>query len=255
VIAGLLRKVIPKRFRPIGYIEHLVETHTGRRVAAGPFAGMRYIRGAVGSAYVPKLLGIYERELQPFVEQGCALNYPLIIDIGSAEGYYAIGLAIRNPTARVIAFEASRKGQDALREMAQSNQVSERVDIRGTCDPGALQEALAGEERMLIICDVEGFEQQLLDPEQIIALRKAAILVELHEFISPGITERLKDRFAPTHAIETILQADRGRQQMPWRTLATTLLPRSYLDWAVSEWRPEKMAWLWLTPKSANVPG
>ncbi len=69
VIAKLIRTIVPARFRPIGYLEHLVRTRTNGRVRAGPFSGMRYIHSSVGSAYLPKLLGIYERELNPFIKQ------------------------------------------------------------------------------------------------------------------------------------------------------------------------------------------
>ena len=72
MIADLLRRKVSKRFGPIGYLEHLAERHRQQR-AAGPFAGMRYIRNAVGSAYVPKLLGMYERELNRVVEKAFAL--------------------------------------------------------------------------------------------------------------------------------------------------------------------------------------
>src|SRR5947209_6694984 len=119
MIANLIRKIIPARFRPIGYLERLVSTHTNGCVNDGPFAGTRYIHGAVGSAYVPKLLGIYERELNARIEHACALKFPLIVDIGAAEGYYAIGLARRNPQARVLAFEMEAKGQSALKHMAE----------------------------------------------------------------------------------------------------------------------------------------
>src|SRR6266446_5569422 len=95
VTAEFIRSVIPARWRPIGYLEHLVRSRTGGRVPKGPFAGMRYIDNAFGSAYVPKLLGIYERELNDCIERACALSFPLIIDIGAAEGYYAIGMALR----------------------------------------------------------------------------------------------------------------------------------------------------------------
>jgi hypothetical protein len=30
--------------------------------------------------------------------------------------------------------------------------------------------------------------------------------------------------------------------------VVTGLLPRSYLNWAVSEWRPTRMSWLWMRP-------
>jgi hypothetical protein len=254
VIADLLRRIIPKRFRPIGYIEHLVSTGSGGRVAKGPFAGMRYIAGAVGSAYVPKLLGIYERELNPRIEQACALGFPLIIDIGAAEGYYAVGLARRNPNARVIAFEMEPKGQTALKEMAQRNDVSSRVEVRGKCGLPEMQAALEGAERFLIVCDVEGEEKTLLDPEAIPQLRRAHLLVEMHDFIYPGITESILERFKATHEIHRIWQEPRDRSDLPYRTLGTAILPRRYLKWAVSEWRPVQMSWLWMEPRYLNVP-
>jgi hypothetical protein len=250
VIANFIRKVIPKRFRPIGYLEHLVSSQTGGCVDKGPFAGMRYIRGAVGSAYVPKLLGIYERELNPRIEQACMLNFPLIIDIGAAEGYYAIGLARRNPTARIIAFEMEQRGRDALEEMASLNDVASRVDIRGKCESGDLKAALRGSEHSLIICDVEGYEEVLLDPDAIPELRLAYLLVEMHDFIHPGVTERITERFRETHEVHRIWQETRSRSDLPYRTFGTAILPRSYLRWAVSEWRPTQMSWLWMEPKS-----
>src|SRR5205807_4237653 len=121
----------PARWRPIGYLEHLVRSRTGGRIFFRAYAGIRYIHTAFGSAYVPKLLGIYERELNPFIEQACALNFPLIVDVGAAEGYYAIGMALRNPNARLIAFEMEQKGRAALEEMARLNNVMSRVEILG----------------------------------------------------------------------------------------------------------------------------
>jgi hypothetical protein len=42
---------------------------TGGTIIAGPFAGMRYIREATGSAFGPKLLGTYEKEIsEPIVD-------------------------------------------------------------------------------------------------------------------------------------------------------------------------------------------
>ncbi|MEQ1752226.1 MAG: hypothetical protein ABL974_22590, partial [Prosthecobacter sp.] len=87
------------------------------------------------------------------------------------------------------------------------------------------------------------------DPIAVPALRTAAILVELHDFITPNVTETLKTRFEATHQISHIWQEPRTQKDVPWRTLGMKLLPASYIDWAVSEWRPVRMAWLWMEPK------
>lgn len=247
--AGLIRHWVPARFRPIGYLTHLARRRTGSTVRLGPFKGMRYVDTAQGSAYIPKLLGIYERELTSQVEDLISRRPGLIVDLGAAEGYYAIGLARRLSDARVIAYEMEPSGQAALRKMAALNEVGSRVDIRGKCEPADLVEALGSETGAVVVCDVEGYEEKLLDPVTVPALRQAAILVELHDFLVPDITQTLMQRFEATHRIEQVWQQPRSRDEFPWRTLGTALLPGSYLDWSVSEWRPVRMAWLWMTPK------
>lgn len=253
MIAPFLRRIVPARFRPIGYLTHLTRERTGCRVRSGSFAGLRYGPNSVGSAYIPKLLGIYERELSAQVESICSSKPQLIVDIGAAEGYYAIGLATRNPQAKVVAFEMESRGQSALREMASLNNVAERVRICGKCEASDLAAALAEISNPVVVCDVEGYEEKLLDPQAVPSLQQATILVELHDFIIPRITEGIRQRFCSTHEIEQIWQQPRSRADFPWRTLGTTLLPKSYLDWAVSEWRPVRMSWLWLKPILAGT--
>lgn len=69
------------------------------KVIKGPFEGMKYpsLRAA-GSALVPKLIGTYEIELTPYIMKIIEKNYSIILNIGSAEGYYAVGLALRSPS-------------------------------------------------------------------------------------------------------------------------------------------------------------
>ncbi len=247
-IASLLKRLIPARYRPLKYLQRLTRKRSEGRVLGGPFAGMRYVDDSVEGAYIPKLLGIYEVELAGEVESICQRHAGLIVDIGAAEGYYAVGLAFRNPNIRIIAFEMNPAGQLALREMSSLNHVAERVEVRGKCEPEDLIQALGDSPQPVVVCDAEGDESKLLDLQAVPALAKASVLVELHEFVIPGIAEDLKRRFAATHRIKQIWQQPRSHRQFPWRTLGTALLPRSYLEWGVSEWRPERMAWLWMEP-------
>ncbi len=255
-MADFLRRVVPERFRPIGYLTHLVRTRTNRMVRRGPFRGMRYVEAAVGSAYLPKLLGTYERELASIIEEICRLRPGLVIDMGAAEGYYAVGLACRT-AAQVIAFERDAAGRAALQAMASLNRVRERIDVRGKCGPAELEAALEWapvevesrqNQPVVVVCDVEGDEDRLLDPMTVPGLGRVFLVVETHEFISPGVTDRIQRRFERTHAATQIWQTRRERDEFPYRTLVTRLLPDHYLDWAVSEWRPEQMSWLWMRP-------
>jgi hypothetical protein len=249
-LADVIRSVVPERFRPIGYLTHLARTRTNCTVRRGPFQGMRYVHISQGSAYIPKLLGIYERELAPYIERSIERQPRLVVDLGAAEGYYAIGMARRVALAHVVAFEKEGEGQNALREMARLNGVNHRVTVYGRCEPHDLDSVLGDESEAIVICDVEGYEEKLLDPARVPALQRLPILVELHDFLIPTVTQLLSQRFSGTHNITQISQEDRSEFDFPWRTLGTLLLPRSYMDWAVSEWRPVRMAWLWMEPKT-----
>ena len=246
----IIRKIVPKQYRPIGYLESLARKRTLCRVHSGPFAGMQYGSASIGSAYIPKLLGIYERELADVIEDICSRRSPLIVDIGAAEGYYAVGLALRSPYSRIVAFEMETGGQTALRDMALLNGVASRIEISGKCEAHDLEVVLTRAESPVIVCDVEGNEEFLLDPVTVPSLRKSTILAETHDFVTPGLTNELRARFEPSHRIRLIRQERRSRTEFPWRTLGTALLPGSYLDWAVSEWRPVPMTWLWMESRA-----
>lgn len=248
MLGTLFRKIIPASWRPVRYLENLTRARVEGRVLAGPFAGMRYIHTSVGSAYIPKLLGIYEKELAAAVDAACGLEPDTIIDVGAAEGYYAVGLALRNPAVRITAFEMQAEGRQALEEMVELNAVAERVQVLGKCEPADLQKALANTARPLVVCDVESYELTLLDPVAVPALCSAHILVELHDFLHRGLAETLEPRFSATHRVTRIWQEEREAKEFPFATWYTRLLPKSYLRWAVNEWRPERMSWFWMEP-------
>jgi sterol desaturase/sphingolipid hydroxylase (fatty acid hydroxylase superfamily) len=90
----------------------------------------------------------------------------------------------------------------------------------------------------------------LLDPVEIPELREAAILVELHDFVTHDITEKIRSRFGSTHKIHHIWQEaePRSPSDFPWQNLITAMLPRYYLSLVVSEMRPTRMAWFWMEP-------
>lgn len=247
---SIVHKLVPEYFRPKGYFARLTRKRTKSRVYSGPFKGMHYIETSFGSAYVPKLIGIYERELIPQVEEICTQHPSLIVDVGAAEGYYAVGLALRNPKAHVVAFEMQEQGRQLLAEMAQLNHVADRLEIRGKGEPDDLQSVLSGKSDPVVICDVEGYEEILLDLAVVPALKSASILVETHDGIRPGITDLLQTRFAPTHKVNRTWQERRSSSEYPWRTLGTALLPSLYLDLAIDEWRPTQTSWLWMQPKT-----
>jgi hypothetical protein len=253
---NIARIILPRSFRLSilcpNYIRQRVISKTRMRVASGPFAGMQYLDEAVGSVLEPKLIGIYEKELHEVVEQLVERGPTTIIDIGAAEGYYAVGLALRLTHAKIFAFETETKGQKLLAQLAKKNGVNDRIQILGACDVSELNRVIANGLETTIVCDVEGAESFLLDPAQITALKKSSILVELHPKQCPGVKEIIKSRFASSHDIKVIVQEPRIASDFPYQSFPVKLFPNAYLENAVSEFRQpweEIMNWYWMVPK------
>jgi hypothetical protein len=232
--------------------ERKVRRLSGGRVASGPFKGMKYLRKTSDDAhYAARLLGTYEMELAPLMESLTAKLFSRIIVVGAAEGYYAVGLALRHPRAQVFAFEATDRGQRLLRRMIELNGVEVRVVIDGRCDDAKFRSVVGSGGGCLVFMDVEGYEEVLLDPKKIRGLSKAEIVVELHDFIVPDVYYRIAQRFDPTHRSVVILEGCRTPADFPYPSLITGT-PRSVTRYVslMHEARPTKMRWLHLEPLS-----
>jgi hypothetical protein len=212
---------------------------------------MCYVALAYGSEVLPKLVGTYESELIPVIEVICRSGCDRIVDIGAAEGYYAVGMALRNPAARIVGFEINPSARYYLRRLARRNGVSDRIAIRGECTVDSLRSELAGSRRPAVICDCEGAEDELLRPDRIESLRRALILVETHDGLETGgqvlegISRRLRERFEPTHDVEIIASRPRSREELPQDCAALT---DDEAAEAMDEGRPWAQ-WLFLEPK------
>ena len=161
----------------------------------------------------PKLIGSYETELSELVEVLIAKKFKRLIDVGCAEGYYAVGFALRCPDMNVIAVDPLKEAGRRLQGLSVANGVQGRIGFRRIISARALAK-LAGPS-VLIVMDCEGAELGLLKPK---ALSKSEILVEVHDFVLPGMTEELVNRFSATHTCSVISQkgkAESASLQLP----------------------------------------
>ncbi len=226
-----------------------IELRAGGRVMSGPFAGMRVPGTGIGPNFYTQLLGIYEKSLVPVIEAVIGQAPATIVDAGAGSGYYALGLAMRCPGSRVIAYEIDPTRADVLRKYRRVNNLDARVDVRGECTPPALADDLAGPAAPFLLMDVEGAEDGLLDPAQIPGLHGAEILVELHEQYVPGVTRRIQDRFQDTHRQSVLHAAVPSFDRDLMGRVAGQAALRPVAMRMMDEGRGVDMAWLHLTPR------
>jgi hypothetical protein len=219
-----------KRSRRLRSITRVFVAWHGLQVSGGPFAGLRY-PDATATSLIPKLLGAYERELHAAIERAVAGQPEQIVNVGAADGYYAVGLARRCPAATVHAFEADPRERELLERVARANGVTLRIG--GTATLEHLRALPAG--GTLVVIDCEGCETTLLDPGQVPLLRTATIVAELHDFAVPA--DPVVARFADSHDVTLIPTG----AQPPERGSPVAL--------ALSEYRPGPMRWAVMIPR------
>lgn len=222
--------------------------HHGAKVRGGIFAGMEYVSAAAEGALVPRLFGTYEDELHPHILSIVAGGLDCVIDVGCAEGYYAVGLARLAPQVTVHAYDIDETARQACAELAEINGVADRVRIAGEFRPGDFQ-AFAG-RRSLVVVDAEGAEVDILLPDEAPALAGMSLIVETHDVYRKGAMREIVRRFEATHDIVRVDQKPKVFDPPRW------LLELPHLDQllAVWEWRLKPTPWLVMRPKT-ETPG
>jgi hypothetical protein len=226
-------------------IQNTLVTQQGTIVMQGPLKGMNFLAQSAEGCHISKLLGCYEQPLQPFIEAAIKTNYKTILNIGCAEGYYAVGMAQRMPNTQVLAYDQNPKAQEVCSTLAEQNGVSERVKVGALFKPEDFHNYPG--KGVLVLCDIEGAERELLNPDVSPAIKGMDIIVESHECLIPGITRLLIDRFTESHHI-TLVQDDGQRtlESPPKWFLNLAHLDQLLATW---EWRSGPTPWLVLTSK------
>jgi SAM-dependent methyltransferase len=228
--------------------------HHGTAIQDGPFAGMTYLAHPSEGGVTAKLLGAYEACLQPFFASLPQRGYDAVLNVGCAEGYYAIGCARLLPGTPVLAWDIDPRARQMCAELASLNAVEGQIDLREAFEPGQLlniREELKGrsgrEPHALLVMDCEGAEFDLLDPTQA-DYGWLDMVVEVHPDRESTVA-MLANRFRDTHEIE-IKQAETIVPELPdW------LQRLGHLDQLLTvwEWRAVPTPWLILTSRNRQA--
>jgi hypothetical protein len=215
------------------------------KVQVGPFAGMRFPRSGTGN--FAEMLGTYEICLSNVLGQVIARKPDTIVDVGAAWGYYSMGLAIRCPESRLVAYEVDPTRFELMQKYNRINALEDRITMRGLCTPQTLATDLQHAAHPFMLMDIEGAEDDVLRAD-IPGIERAEMLVEIHEVFIPGLTKRLEDRFSPTHHFRLIEQADLTNHPAPPNI-------NQFVRWQwkrlIKEDREQPMAWMHLVPRNS----
>jgi predicted O-methyltransferase YrrM len=234
-----------------GFTNHsnLAYIQIGRpdHVLTGPFKGMKFFPVTTGAEMTPKILGTYEQEIHAAVEEISSGSFDVIVDVGSAEGYYAVGLALRCSPNKVYCYDGNPHAARLLARNATSNNVADRLVSRQWLTPDKLEEILQPAERSLVVCDCEGGEMDVLFPDTTPSLRKTVVLVEIHDQLLDGhIADTLRQRFSSTHKIRRFVSKKREMTDLPPELYLSNEIALDAMD----EARVSTMQWFYMIPNN-----
>ena len=223
-----------------------VNCKANSRVISGPFKNMRFLHQDVFGCASAKLLGTYEIELETILNELKSYGLNNILNIGGAEGYYAIGFASNWHARNIIVYETIEEGRKLIAKNAKNNNVSEYLDIKGLCTEKELYNILNKENIDLLVMDVEGVELDLLSPRVVNYLKDSFVLIESHDFCRPGCLSQLKNLFKNSHSIKIIESRIRTYNDFPYSSILPNFLKEKLMD----EERPGIMQWMIGLPKN-----
>jgi precorrin-6B methylase 2 len=221
-------------------------------VTDGIFEGLLLLSDNMYAGVIlPTLTGCYEAELNPIFNKIIQKKYHNIINIGCAEGYYAVGLALKMPNTKVFAYDTEQVAQYECSQNATINKVTDRVIVKGFFAPEDFKN-LSKTETNLVFTDCEGYEKMLFTAETVKHLRTTDVLVEIHDFVDATISQQMKTVFAETHDCEVVKYiTDKERFATYHYPLIDKLHLQPtdvYLMYAENRW-PQETEWFFFTVK------
>lgn len=217
----------------------LIQEH-GLKVINGPFKDMEFLSSVSEGCYLPKILGIYESELHSLIEAVVESKPDVILNIGCAEGYYAVGFKRLLTETEVYAFDINPFAQSKCKELSERNNVV--INIQGEFKIEMMKDFY--NKKVFLMCDIEGAEADLFNKDSIELLSKVEICIELHRYKGKSNIDIIPDLFRKSHNVEIVYQNGKDF------TVPEIIKNLQHLDILLSawEWRSYPTPWLVAKP-------
>jgi hypothetical protein len=185
-------------------------TETQHTVERGVFTGMKlHPESAFGVDQFTMLSGLYELELYNLIASAAKKDYDAFVDVGCANGFYAVGFARISQRSQVIAYDIDELSRRTTALNAELNGVAHRIAIKKSATPDGLNSLIERYSKVFLLADIEGGEVGLIDPSKCPALYKCDLLVEVHGR-TDETAEILRTRFSETHSFRLVSRGSRN---------------------------------------------
>ena len=230
-------------------LEHIKSLHNNT-VRYGPFENMQLAEKVWwgGGDAIPKILGTYERHIQDYLVSLKDKVQGPFIDIGAADGYFALGVLVGGLFDKTYAFEISEQGQEVLRNNAKQNGVVDNISVSGEANYDSLKVLVEKYESAAVLIDIESGEFDLLDDNMLDLLSRFYVIIEIHDrFSDEGPELKLALARRASDYFDVSFKVPINAPYCDFEELAHFSDNQRLL--AFSENRRSSMEWMILTPR------
>ena len=163
-------------------------------------------RGDIAS----KIYGFYENKIQQKLKD---INNPILIDIGAADGFFAIGSLKSKICEFCYAFEETKKSRENLSKTAKINNVQKKLSIIGKVTKDNFFTLLPSKinfSEVTILCDIEGGEFDFFSDEILATIRDSNIIIEIHKNHNKNLEIDLLERVKKYFDVSIIIDNDKN---------------------------------------------
>ena len=217
-------------------------------VFKGPFEGLKLSKNVWWGQndYISKIFGEYERNVVDELIKN-ANKYENFIDIGAADGFFALGILRATSIKHAYCFEISEKGRETIGRLSKINKYEDFITIFGEANSEELLKLMSSVKEALILCDIEGYEFELFDDNVLSTLRHCTIIIELHDIALPNIQ---KNRLELIQTAQKYFDVSFVNRRNPTFNTIDEISTWSDIERAIGfdECRPCRMEWVLLKP-------
>jgi hypothetical protein len=124
--------------------------------------------------------------------------------------------------------------------------VSTKIRVNNGCQRADLNRLIS--DRTLVLVDAEGYETSLLSVEDVPSLKKADLLVEIHEEdagCTNAVEQSMRKRFQDTHLLTWRRSLDRKSSLKQFASIWKGKISEEEFGVMLNEDRPVPQVWLW----------
>jgi hypothetical protein len=178
-------------------------------------------------------------------------SHSIFVDVGAADGIYAVGLLLNNRFLSSYCFESSEASQLSIRKNAVANKVESKITILGTAQANflsTLTDIFAVDlAKTLFLIDIEGGEFDLLTSQNLNKMRDSVVIVEIHKNVE-DFDSRYKSLLVNSAKLFNLRELSAGsKSKIDIDEIKNW--PDEDRQIVFSEGRRYEMSWLVMTPK------